>query len=175
MIRQGTFRFLAVCIPVLCLAQEEIDPGDLSRLHDFIEPPPVPLWPLAPGWIVLGACMLAILLTRLIQAGRRYRANAYRREALQALTETETNAAANCILKRTALAAYPRAETASLSAADWMAWLNAHCLEPPFPEDLLPCIESIYQSPETDLPRSDRFRVAAMQWIEQHTPLEEDL
>ena len=36
------------------------DPASLERLHDLVPPAPVPWWPLAPGWYVLGALILIV-------------------------------------------------------------------------------------------------------------------
>ena len=58
------------------------------------------------------------------RAWQGYRANAYRRAALFELA-TETDAAGIAeILKRTALATYPRSLAAKLTGATWSQWLE---------------------------------------------------
>ena len=106
------------------------DPADLSHLADIVVPPPVPWWPPAPGWWILGAALLAALAISGWSAIRRYRKNAYRRAALAELAAIGTvsspasAAAVSAILKRVALAAYPRAEVANLTGAAWLAFLD---------------------------------------------------
>ncbi len=99
------------------------DPADLSNLRDIVVPPEVALWPPAPGWWILlagGIAMVAIFAGMIVA---RYRRNAYRRAALVAL-DTADAGDISTILKRAALAAWPRAEVASLTGADWLAFLD---------------------------------------------------
>ena len=53
----------------------------------------------------------------------RHQRNAYRRAALQELATADAGAI-SAILKRTALAAFPREQVASLSGAEWLAFLD---------------------------------------------------
>lgn len=98
------------------------DPGSLDRLHDIVTASPVPWWPPAPAWYVVLMLLLATLLGVLFYVWRRWKANAYRREALvlcqKIMDEAQPNqrsAQLAEILKRTALTTYPRAEVASLT------------------------------------------------------------
>jgi hypothetical protein len=111
------------------------DPTSLDRLHDVIAPPPVPWWPPPPGWLWLGAFVLAIFMAWCVRAFIRHQANRYRREALAAiakhdadLTNLEHRAAAIAgmaeVLKRAALTAWPRREVASLQGTAWSDFLN---------------------------------------------------
>lgn len=99
------------------------DPASLQNLRDIVTPPPVPWWPLAPGWWLV--LMLLGLLVGLIalRGWRRWRANAYRRDALRALREAESVASVAEILKRAALMASSRTQVASLSGSAWVQWL----------------------------------------------------
>ena len=100
------------------------DTASLDALRDIVVPPPVPWWPLAPGaWVLLAVTLLiAALLGR--RALRRRRSNAYRRAALAQLREARSPAEVNTILKRTALAAFPRAGVARLAGQPWSQWLR---------------------------------------------------
>ena len=97
----------------------------LDLLEPVPEPPQVSLWPQTAGWIWLGlavACVAAWL-------GRRWlatrRANAYRRAALKAIAAAGDDPVALAeIVRRAALAGYPRAEVAGLYGEDWLAFLN---------------------------------------------------
>jgi len=105
------------------------DLASLERLHDIVAPPPVPWWPPAPGWYVLGGVLFFLLALGLVAWLQQYRANAYRREALReldALEEKQQWQELSVLLKRVALSAFPRTEVASLTGESWMAWLNQH-------------------------------------------------
>ncbi|MHC5110526.1 MAG: DUF4381 domain-containing protein [Planctomycetota bacterium] len=113
-----------------------MDPASLDLLHDIVVPPPVGWWPPAPGWYVILFTTLALLLVAVIWVVVRWRANAYRRTAIRELQTLQQDAqdkppaevinAVASLVKRVALAAYPRAEVASLSGPEWVAWLNQH-------------------------------------------------
>lgn len=99
------------------------DPADLSNLRDIVVPPEVAFWPPAPGWWVLMAGGIAVAAILAGMAVAQYRRNAYRRAALAAL-DSAGPGDISTILKRTALAAWPRAEVASLTGAAWLAFLD---------------------------------------------------
>ena len=104
----------------------------LNRLEPVHVPEPVSYAPSGPGWIVVAALVALGGIVLLERIWRRWRANAYRREAARALDDlhagaaspAERLAAAATILRRTALTAFPRGETASLTGTTWLAFLN---------------------------------------------------
>lgn len=110
------------------------DPASLENLRGIALPAPVPWWPPAPGWWILAAGLLAAGGLAAWRQWRHYRANAYRREARRQLDAIgrrveagmSDGAAAElaAVLKRAALAAYPRAQVASLTGAAWLAFLD---------------------------------------------------
>ncbi len=102
----------------------EADPASLDNLRDITVPPPVSWWPLAPGWWVIMAVILVATVSFGYRAWRRWKANAYRRDALAELDQATEVASMVEILKRTALVAYPRAEVAALTGSPWCAWLE---------------------------------------------------
>lgn len=108
----------------------------LRSLHDIVMPPAVSWMPQTWGWALLAALLLALLLAVLLRAYLRYRRNAYRREALRELGRIETmmrdpargdDAARELaeLVKRTALAAWPRSRIAALTGSDWVRFLDA--------------------------------------------------
>ena len=97
----------------------------INQLQEVPNPAPVPMMPQTQGWIVLAGFLLAALLLLLRTLLRRHRANAYRRAALAALRDAgDDPVAVSAILKRTALAAFPRARVASLTGNGWLAFLE---------------------------------------------------
>ena len=111
------------------------DPTSLERLFDIVVPTPVPWWPPAPGWFVVAGVSLALIVWGTWRAWRCWRASAYRRAALaewrqlkaQAADPGRREAALRCVpelVKRTALAAFPREAVASLSGEAWLQFLD---------------------------------------------------
>ncbi len=107
----------------------------LTQLRDIHLPDPINWWPLAPGWwvITLLSALLLIWLVRYLrdkQQGTRYRRLALA-ELQQAKPESSNTQdevlfvqQLNELLKRTALAHYPRQSTASLSGKAWLEFLD---------------------------------------------------
>lgn len=106
------------------------DTASLDRLHDIVLPDAVPWWPPAPGWYVLFALLMLAALAFSVGAWRRWKANAYRRQALRELAAVSEPSAIVEILRRVALAIAPREAVAELTGAAWPAWLAARCPEP---------------------------------------------
>ena len=97
----------------------------LDRLAEPAEPAPVSMAPETVGWAVLAVLVAAMVLGLVVLAVRRRRANAYRRAALALVSQAgDDGPAIAAILRRTALATYPRARVASLSGTDWLAFLD---------------------------------------------------
>jgi Domain of unknown function (DUF4381) len=111
------------------------DPTSLENLFDIVAPPPVPWWPSAPGWFVVGGVLLVRVFWGAWWAWRRWRAAAYRRAALAEWQQLKTQAADPGqreaalrhlpeLLKRTALAVFPRNKVAPLSGVEWLRFLD---------------------------------------------------
>ncbi len=109
----------------------------LEKLADIVVPPPVPWIPQTWGWAALAVVVLALGVWALVRWRRHREANRYRVEALAELAGLEAQladstargqvlAAIPSLLKRTALAAWPRSAVASLSGAAWVEFLRKH-------------------------------------------------
>ena len=111
------------------MTPEELAKLNLVELLDQLIPPPEPpaisMWPATEGWIWLGLAILIGLGLAIRWLVKRHRANAYRRAALSELKAAGDDPAAIAeILRRAALAAYPRAEVASVQGDDWLRFLD---------------------------------------------------
>ena len=109
------------------------DPASLDNLRDIVLPAPVPWLPPAVGWRLVCAAVAAALLVGSWRAFLRWRANAYRREALRELRRLEassggapakTAADLSALMKRAALSAYQRDAVAELTGPQWLAFLD---------------------------------------------------
>jgi hypothetical protein len=142
------------------------DPTSLQNLRDLAVPPPTPWWPLTPGWYVVIALLLAAALTLALRAWRSYRRNAYRRAALHELDSASSPQQIATLLKRTALAAYPRSEVASLSGPDWTQWLTQTANLPLPPEVATQLTQSIFTNTPSE--NTSQLRTYTKSWITHH-------
>jgi hypothetical protein len=102
----------------------------LQNLNDIVMPEDVSWWPVAHGWYVLAALLIALLVFFAYRAIRQRRRNRYRRLALLELSDIRRKADAAAlqklpvVLKRTALSAWPRGDVAALTGAEWHRFLD---------------------------------------------------
>jgi hypothetical protein len=140
----------------------------LDKLHDFYQPQS-PSWrPQTIGWYAVFAIAALALLWCTVHLIRRRRKNRYRREALNELAQVEA-AQLSGLLKRTALAVWPREQIASLSGAAWLKFLDSSVDEPLFRNSPENCLEEAALSGQ-QLPIEDEsaLRNAAGAWIRRH-------
>lgn len=152
----------------------------LNGLHEIPLPAPVSYRPATVGWVVVGLLVLAIVAWAAWRAWRRWQANAYRRAALRELAGLETRlgaahgdgrAAAElpALVKRTALARFPRERMASMTDDEWLAFLDRTCPPGGFvagPGKLLPVL-AYGRTPPTDAELHD-LTALVRRWIEKH-------
>jgi hypothetical protein len=137
-----------------------VDPQEIP-LRGLHLPEVVGWWPLAPGWWLLIALLVAATVF-LLRAWLRRRAHAAaRRKALRQLEESlsayayhgnpvELGAEVSELLRRAMLAYAPRAEVAGLTGDEWLAWLDRDLDEPRFREGAgRSLLELPYRNPET--------------------------
>ena len=141
-----------------------------TNLRDIVPPDAPPLWPLATeAWLLLLilASIAAILIFQRRQATKR---DAYRRAGLALLDGVSTVHDVSVVLKRVALAAYPREQVASLYGEDWATFLRQTCHH----RDYSPVLQA-----NPDDPASHEVIQLADDWIKHHrvanplTPAEE--
>ena len=137
-----------------------MDPQEIP-LRGLHLPEVVGWWPLAPGWWLLIALLVAATVV-LLRAWLQRRAHAAaRRKALRQLEESRSayayhgnpvalGAEVSELLRRAMLAYAPRAEVAGLTGDEWLAWLDRDLDEPRFREGAgRSLLELPYRNPET--------------------------
>lgn len=149
----------------------DVEGKSLVDLLDMLEPAPVPepitMMPQTWGWLVL-----AVLLIGLISLGaraflRHRHANAYRRAALSELTPDASPAKTAEILRRTALAAYPRRRVAGLFGASWLNFLQETSDQKGFSDA---SGRTLLEAPYKDTAPNPDLTQMARDWIRTHKP-----
>ncbi|HSV61633.1 MAG TPA: DUF4381 domain-containing protein [Variovorax sp.] len=164
--------------------------ASLAQLADVVQPPPVPWMPRTPGWEVLGAVLLLGALVLAWRAWRRYLRNRYRRDAMAELKRLQVQwatddararaavlAALAALIKRCALAAWPREQVASINGARWVDFVIAHAGHHGGhgAQVLAPLLRDMQYHGAESLGRISRhdgevLLAAAGHWIEGHVP-----
>lgn len=152
-------------------------PDPLSGLVDIPLPTPVSLWPQTWPLRILIVLALAGLAYAALRSIQHWRANLYRREALSELkriesgaaklTPTELATALASLVRRTALAAFPREQAASLTGGDWLAFLDRTCAGGIFSEGAARALEISAYRPEPSMDPSALI-LAVRSWITMH-------
>jgi Domain of unknown function (DUF4381) len=141
----------------------------LDKLHGFAQPPPPSWMPQTIGWYVLFALLAVGAVLQITRWIRDWKRNWYRRAALRELPRTPAEEL-SALLKRTALAAWPREKVAALTGQSWLQFLN-QTLKPPLFEGEPGCeIEELsVRNGSTLSPQEEReIRHLAEQWIRRH-------
>lgn len=145
-------------------------PQLLELMHPIVEPEPVSWLPATVGWWVLLCWLLAVTVLGLARWLVRRRRNRYRRESLKslgAIDPTAAGAAAEvaAIVKRTALAAYPREEVAALTGTDWSDFLARTAAGEPLVAE---CAPAIARAAYVDDVSAAEIIEPAMRWVRRH-------
>ncbi|MET0599635.1 MAG: DUF4381 domain-containing protein [Mesorhizobium sp.] len=149
----------------------------LQQLADIALPPPVSLLPHTIAWAVVAILLAAVAGWCLWRWERHYAANRYRREALAELSKIEARHAAPggsgeaiaevaALVKRTALAAWPRPDVAALSGAEWVAFLRR--TGGSFADVAAAVLDDGEYRGQATPADAQAFAAAARGWIERH-------
>jgi hypothetical protein len=154
-----------------------MNPQDpLAQLHPLREPAMTGWWPPAPGWWVVAAALVLLLSILTWWLLKRYRANAYRRQALDQLASIRSDYLAssestnclgqlNALLKSVALEAYPQRQVASISGQAWVDFLNERSSQSAHFESSFATGHYGRGAAETDL---EDILIRCERWIKRH-------
>jgi hypothetical protein len=143
-------------------------PSALYHLHDFYQPQPPSWMPHTVGWYFVFALVVVFAAWPAWRAWAHWRRNRYRRVAIRELKTIEASAIPS-LLKRTALAAWPREQVASLSAEQWLRFLEKHAPGKELSKEagrLL--VEVDYREARLTAEQEIALRKAAGDWIRGH-------
>ncbi len=139
----------------------------LDRLEPVPQPAPISMWPQTIGWLLLLLIVLLALGYLGYRLARYRRRTAYRRAALAELAACPDDKALALLVRRTALAAYPRARIASLSGRAWLTFLDRTGAGSDFTEGPG---KSLATAPYRDTAAETGTRQAVSRWIRRHRP-----
>ena len=156
-------------------------PAALQSLRELPLPDAVSYAPQTIGWLFVALLLIGLMLALAWRAWRRYERARYRREALAELGRLEAKlnddatrgaalAGIGPLIKRTALAAAPRAQVASLSGAAWLEYLRTHGA---FDDESGALLYTASYAPAARIAtispqQAQRLAQAARDWIESH-------
>jgi len=104
-------------------------PETVLQLRDIHGPLAPSMWPPAPGWWLLAALLLVLMVVGIRWGLHRWRHARLRRRVLQQLQQMEPAdrglaACVSLLLKQVALARYPRNQVAALNGSAWLEFLD---------------------------------------------------
>lgn len=118
-------------------------PELFDHLADLSMPAPVPMVPATAAWVWVGGAVTVLACLLVVRFRRRWRARAYRREALRALRVLDKRGNRSIrlqtlatVLRRTALATFPRDQVAGLHGEAWLRFLDLRQGHTAFATDL---------------------------------------
>lgn len=149
-------------------------PQLLDLMHGIVVPDPVPWTPQTDGWKVMLAWLIAVVALCVVKYIEYRRKNRYRREALEVLVDIDKRAeddpvgsaaAVAALVKRTALAVWPRDEVASLHGAAWADFLVESANNDSRVADAAPEIARAAYDPRSN---GKKLVKPARRWIRKH-------
>lgn len=159
-----------------------MDPSQIP-LRDVHLPDAIGLWPLAPGWWVVIAIVLALSIVALRRAMHDYRQGTARRLALRQLKKIKDDyerhgnpvrfaADVSALLRRAMLAYSPREVVAGLTGPAWLEWLDRDLASPCFQGDAgRTLLELPYRDPQADNSDNDVERLYEAARLRLATPV----
>ncbi len=131
-----------------------------------------------PGWYLLG-CVLSLLAVLLFfEWLKRYRKNAYRREALRNLRIIEDKSHEQkdvlclndvlLLLKWVAIKAFGRQQVAQLYGNDWLEFLESKGRNTPFTHYKQHIVNTLYDSITVDMKEKKELMELSKKWIKTH-------
>ena len=153
-----------------------------DQYGQLIEPAAVVFGFGAPGWYVLGAVVMLLLMWLAGLLWRRYERNRYRRQALKEILDSQKHYAAagmegnmlyetNMLLKRIAMARYGRNETAGMKGDEWIDFLNQSIGDELFDETDNKLLQELYTGKKHESRPITDFIQKAKTWIKKHRHL----
>ena len=131
-----------------------------------------------PGWYLLGGLLSLLAVLLFFKWLKRYRKNAYRREALRNLRIIEdkfyNQKDVLCLndvlvlLKLVAIKAFGRQQVAQLHGKDWLEFLESKGKNTPFTHYKQHIVNTLYDTIEVDVKEKKALMELSKKWIKTH-------
>ena len=105
----------------------------LENIVETTAPENISWFPQTLGWKILACVIFFTIIKQLYLAYKKYKRNAYRREALAWLAQYQNKNDLTfyqqlpVLLRKIAISAFDRTEISQLSGNEWEQWLDEHC------------------------------------------------
>lgn len=148
--------------------------ASLDNMHDIILPDAVGFFPLAPGWYIVLALVVALLFHFAVKTYKHYKRSLYRREALKefhSYKEKDIKSAIALILlaKRVGMSAYGRENIANLSEDSWWDFMQQHSKSKVSTEERKNISKLLYDDTyEMQSREYDTIKQFVLLWINSH-------
>ena len=150
-----------------------------TEIGNLIEPDPIGFAFGAPGWYMLTAIALLLLIIYAIHAIRKYRKDEYRRAALKTLQSLNNGELATDqyifrvleVLKRVSLTSFGRSDQAPMNGLKWVHFLDQRNGKPVFSEKSIEIVAiGLYQGKKVRLGKEElqRFYDESIKWVKEH-------
>mgnify|MGYP002634765001 CR=1 FL=1 len=152
-------------------------PNPLENLRDIHLPDPISAWPPAPGWWILAILVLSLISFIIWKLWKRHQQQQLSRLSLAAVTKLEQDYAKHqdpqrllrqysSLLRRVALARFPRQQVASLTGSSWLDFLNNSTSSNLFTAQLGQLLlQGPYQKSDKNITQIDELGRAIHLWI----------
>jgi hypothetical protein len=160
------------------LADEGAIKNDSIDLGPLYEPDAVRFSFETAGWYVLSGLLLLLAVLLFLKWFKRYRENAYRREALKNLAIIEDKFSGQqdvlclndvlILLKRVAIQAFGRQQVAQLYGYDWLVFLESKGKNTPFTQYKHNIINTLYDTVPVKVNEIEDMMELSKRWIKTH-------
>lgn len=144
-------------------------------INTVIEPVRVSYWPLQPGWYLLMAIVLILLLLMVWKRYKRRLKDAYKREAIKSIQSLSNDNdfffQLNQIIKAVAIKSYGREKVASLAGKEWITFLQKSKEGVISSSNVLKSLESqqyLKRENQTENSDIDMYKLESIKWIKKH-------
>lgn len=142
-------------------------------LKELPYPDAISMTPQTMGWMLLAAILLALAGWLGWRIYRRWKANAYRRNALASIEDMRSEPALAVdlpfLLRKTALMAFDRQTVASLRGKAWIGWLNETAAGTAFSDSDADSLDALaYSKQQIDGQRLRHLLENSRRWVERH-------
>lgn len=157
---------------------QDPDQDSKVKLAPLSEPSPIEFTIETPGWYIIFAIILVVLIWMSIKLIERYKANAYRRNGLKQIEIIEQNLGktskgnplydVSVVLKQVSTVTFGRQLTAELYGDQWIEFLESKCNHTPFTKFKNELKDGLYKDITISDAKLKEVFSMSKKWIKHH-------